>query len=472
MVPPHPQRRSRLSGSTIPTLASSTRQQLRARLLRICNGLPKFIAALLMTCALLSVTTPVRAELSHFSHDIPSQTDDSQLERAAARGNAQAQYILGAMLMVRAEHEERSGWQTKARIYYKQAAVWFHKASASGHGRAQFSLGLLQRNGLTGKRDPAGALRWLRTAANQNVPDALFLMGVMAAGGEGMRRDRNRALDLLTQAGTIFLNEGRSDWTLEVSRTINQVAPGHPAATELAEAARQLNSRTGATPNGFSTGTAWIAAPGYAVTNLHVVQGHTTISLVHPDGSYVPATVAASDEDSDLVLLAVEDPCVLPPALPLAAETPGLGAEVFTVGFPQVAIMGSSPKLSVGRITGDTGVGGDPRTMTISVPVARGNSGGPLINLRGEVVGVVQAMIDTAEVYRSTGELLENVNYAIHIRLLQQLIDQVPSKTPGISVWIKNLVGKSCPPVNEPKSANLEIHATRAQVSTLLVVAE
>ncbi|MBU1001805.1 MAG: trypsin-like peptidase domain-containing protein [Proteobacteria bacterium] len=439
---------------------------------RVLSGLGRLCTALLLACGLLLAATPARAELSHFSHDIPAQADDSQLEGAARRGNAQAQYLLGAMLMVRAEREERSGWQTKARIYYKQAAGWFHKAAASNNARAQFSLGLLMRNGQGVERDTAGALRWLTAAANQDVPDALFLMGIMSAGGEGMRRDNSRALGLLVDAGAGFVNEGRADWALQVSQTINQLAPGHPAVAKLSKAARQISTRPGARQEGFSTGTAWIAAPGFAVTNRHVVVGRTTISLVHPDGSYVSATVAAEDADSDLVLLAVADPCALPPALPLAKEAPGLGAEVFTVGFPQVAIMGTSPKLSTGRVTGATGVGGDPRTLTISVPVAQGNSGGPLINLSGEVVGVVQAMIDAAGVYRATGELPENVNYAIHVRLLRQLIDRAPKKGGGVTDWVKGLLGKACPALNEPGTASLETHATRAQASVLMVVAE
>lgn len=432
--------------------------------------LPRAVLACLLILAVWAA--PAWAGPSHFSRDVPARADDARLRAAAEKGSADAQYLLGAMLMVRAEEQELSGWRARAVMLYKQAASWFHQAAGAGHAKARFSLGLMHLRGLGVARDAAKALRWLEAAARDHDPDANYLLGAMLARGEGLRRDPDLALRRFLDAARGFLDQGRADWLAETARAVRAVAPNHPAADELERAARDLASAPGAAEPGFSTGTAWIASPGFAVTNFHVVAGHGDISLVHPDGSYVQATLAAKDETNDLALLAVDDPCALPPALPLAGAEPDLGAQVFTVGFPEPAIMGASPKLSTGRVTGATGLGGDPRTYQISVPVAHGNSGGPLVNLRGEVVGVVQAMIDAAEVYRETGSLPGDANYAIRADLVRTLLARAPRPVRGVLDRLKNLVRGDCPAERPVAEGRVEDHAREVQESVLMVVAQ
>ena len=73
-----------------------------------------------------------------------------------------------------------------------------------------------------------------------------------------------------------------------------------------------------------------------------------------------------------------------------------LGGTVATVGFPNIGLQGFAPKLAKGEIASLSGAGDDARYFQISVPVQPGNSGGALVDERGNVVGVVSAKLDAA----------------------------------------------------------------------------
>jgi S1-C subfamily serine protease len=155
-------------------------------------------------------------------------------------------------------------------------------------------------------------------------------------------------------------------------------------------------------------------------TNFHVIRDRSRIRVRLADGRELAATILAKDEGNDVALLKLAEP--LPAGLPLALGEAGLGATVFTLGYPHTGIMGSNVKLSTGIISSQTGLRDDPRTYQISVPVQAGNSGGPLINLRGEVVGLVTAKLSAAQVFRWTGDLPQNVNYAVKVSYLSTLL--------------------------------------------------
>jgi serine protease Do len=113
--------------------------------------------------------------------------------------------------------------------------------------------------------------------------------------------------------------------------------------------------------------------------------------------------------------------------LPLA---PGseikLGDSVFTIGFPNTDIQGVAPKLTRGEISSMAGIRDNPRYFQISVPVQPGNSGGALVDERGNVVGVVAARLDDAVTYNASGALPQNVNYAVKGGLVYSFLNKVP----------------------------------------------
>lgn len=177
-----------------------------------------------------------------------------------------------------------------------------------------------------------------------------------------------------------------------------------------------------------SVGTAWPIESGYVVTNNHVVAGCKKVVLITAFGREIPASTVLRDEVYDIALLKVGDSRLLPPALPLAACEAGPGTEVFTVGFPRIDILGRTPKLSDGVISRMAGPDGNPVSYQTTVSIQPGNSGGPLLNMKGEVVGVVRSMLGVLD--ESLGEViaLENASCAVKIDLVKDLLKHLPQQ--------------------------------------------
>ncbi|WP_170113279.1 trypsin-like peptidase domain-containing protein [Ahniella affigens] len=201
-------------------------------------------------------------------------------------------------------------------------------------------------------------------------------------------------------------------------------------------------------------GTGWVTH-GMIATNYHVIEGKTHFSVVFSDGTERSAESLSNDRENDVALLKVEGK--LPPGLPLAKALPGMGADVFTLGYPHTDIMGKNAKLATGIISATSGLQDDPRFFQISVPVQSGNSGGPLINHSGEVVGIVTAKLSADRVFAQTGDLPQNVNYAVKIEHLRSIVDLYRSN-----------VAQELP----VKTGTLEQLATRISPSVVLVIAE
>ena len=81
---------------------------------------------------------------------------------------------------------------------------------------------------------------------------------------------------------------------------------------------------------------------------------------------------------------------------------------------------------TTGEIASLAGAADDPRYFQISLPVQPGNSGGALVDARGNVVGIVAAKLDASAALAATGALPENVNYAVKSSLLLSFLESVP----------------------------------------------
>lgn len=160
-----------------------------------------------------------------------------------------------------------------------------------------------------------------------------------------------------------------------------------------------------------STGTGFIVAEGRVLTNHHVVDGCQRVLGVLADRRWVDLAPGPADPRLDLALL--RGPADLGPALAFRDGPPRRGDEVVTYGFPLAGILGSGPTLTTGEISALTGLRDDPNTMIISAPVQAGNSGGPLLDRAGNVVGVIVAKLAALRVAERTGDLPQNVNFAI-----------------------------------------------------------
>ena len=175
----------------------------------------------------------------------------------------------------------------------------------------------------------------------------------------------------------------------------------------------------------FASGSGFfITDDGYLISNYHVVKDATKVRLLTSAG-LIDAKVVQVDAANDLALLKADGRFA---PLPIAASrTVGLGGTVATVGFPNIGLQGFAPKLAKGEIASLSGAGDDPRYFQISVPVQPGNSGGALVDERGNVIGIVSAKLRARAALAVSGALPENVNYAIKSSFLLSFLESVPA---------------------------------------------
>jgi S1-C subfamily serine protease len=142
------------------------------------------------------------------------------------------------------------------------------------------------------------------------------------------------------------------------------------------------------------SGTGFAVAPGgYVLTNHHVVAGNGRVLVRHPQAKDpVPAKLIAKDADRDLALLQVELPAgvTLRPLLLAASRTINRGDKVAAFGYPLGEVFGSGLKLTTGVISALPEQGNE-NMLLLDVKVNPGNSGGPLCDTSGNVVGMIAA---------------------------------------------------------------------------------
>lgn len=162
-----------------------------------------------------------------------------------------------------------------------------------------------------------------------------------------------------------------------------------------------------------------VTSAGHVVTNEHVVRGCGTLSVSF--GAVMrPATILASDAQTDLAVLWAPGTGATP--LPVRAEAAVLGEAIIVFGFPLAGTLSREGVLSVGIVAATAGFRDDRRFMQISAPVQPGNSGGPVLDNRGQVMGVVNSKLDAITALARTGDIPQNVNFAVATATLRQML--------------------------------------------------
>ena len=184
-----------------------------------------------------------------------------------------------------------------------------------------------------------------------------------------------------------------------------------------------------------STGTAFaISSDGYLVTNYHVVSNADSLFVKGIGGDFnkkYSAKVVATDRNNDLVIIKLNDnlsKIIGKVPFVINSSIADVGENVFVLGYPLTNTMGTEIKLTNGIISSKSGYMDDLTSYQISVPVQPGNSGGPLFDKRGNLIGIVNAKHAGAE----------NVTYAIKSIYLLNLIGLLPKKP---NLGTKNILG-------------------------------
>ncbi|CAA6817424.1 MAG: Unknown protein [uncultured Aureispira sp.] len=161
---------------------------------------------------------------------------------------------------------------------------------------------------------------------------------------------------------------------------------------------------------------------GYIVTNFHVVDGAETIIVRGINGEYgssFEASVLSSDYVNDLAILKVNSTLINFPSPPYAIQSSNTvkkGADVFALGYPRKNLMENELKVTDGIIKAKSGYKGSISQFQFSAVVQPSNSGGPLINEAGNIIGVVGSKLNS--------KLAEEAAYAIKSDYLSFFIDQ------------------------------------------------
>jgi S1-C subfamily serine protease len=195
----------------------------------------------------------------------------------------------------------------------------------------------------------------------------------------------------------------------EATAYINQLARAVAYKPSLPPVYKPSETRK---EKGFATGTGFfVSNNGYMITNYHVIEGAREIAIVKCDGSILNAKFIKGDPVNDVALIKVN---VITKPLRFSDKVSLLkGEEVFTLGYPLLVLQGQEQKATFGRVNALSGIKGDIRFCQIDIPVQPGNSGGPLLDKKGNVIGVVTSTLDEYIAMRVSGHIPQNVNYAV-----------------------------------------------------------
>ena len=161
---------------------------------------------------------------------------------------------------------------------------------------------------------------------------------------------------------------------------------------------------------------------GFILTNFHVIDGAEKIEIRGIKGEFnVPFTarLVAVDRHSDLALLQVESKLIefkTPPYTLLSSDSISKAENVFALGYPMENAMGSEVKVTNGIVNSLTGFKQSISEVQISAAVQGGNSGGPLFNSQGELIGVISAKLRS--------DVADQVSYAIKSNYLKQFLKE------------------------------------------------
>jgi S1-C subfamily serine protease len=158
----------------------------------------------------------------------------------------------------------------------------------------------------------------------------------------------------------------------------------------------------------------FVSTAGHLLTNEHVAGDCRTIEVA----DHGPARLVLADADVDLALLHVERYAAAGAGYPgsvavIATSAPRLGADVVLLGYPLAHLLEGSLNVTTGVVSGLFGLGRDERLFQLTAPLQQGNSGGPVLDEAGHVLGVAVAKLDEMLELERSGSLPQNINFAI-----------------------------------------------------------
>ena len=393
--------------------------------------------------------------------------------RAAEQGNADSMFQLAVA------YDEGNG----AEIDDLEAAWWYLQAALYGIGEAANNLGVMYSSGEGVAQDEALALFWYHVAIasgdSDTAPDNLdnlrgFMSEADIARGEQLFADFEagaytpsldapdgarvppppergggaapevaRIQAALAQLGydpgpadgvmgprtRAAIAAFQADYGLEVTSEINDELNLALVVARAAESRRSRGGEFAAADDlqfvGSGTGFV-VSATGQVITNHHVIESCTQVRLRTNSLRTYLAEVQAAEVESDLALLRAADLPVVDVATFRSGRGIRPGEELIVIGYPLFGadmVTQAEAIVTTGTLSALAGPGDDRRLMQITAPVQPGNSGGPVVDAGGNIVGVVVAKLDALVVAEAIGDIPQNINFALQGWLAQVFLD-------------------------------------------------
>ena len=171
-----------------------------------------------------------------------------------------------------------------------------------------------------------------------------------------------------------------------------------------------------------STGTGFfLGTKGQIITNAHVVDGCSFSRILYQNNAYDVSLVKV-DRHNDLALLQSTITDYKTAQLEID-RIPRLGEPIIAFVYPLASVLSSKPKVTDGILSSTAGLNDDSRYFQISAPVQPGNSGGPLLDKSGRVIGIVTAKLDDSWPLKNADVIPQNVNFAIKALIIKAFLD-------------------------------------------------
>ena len=386
-----------------------------------------------------------------------------------------------------AEQGDAAGQFNLASKYYyglgvfkdeQQALSWYRKSASKGYSAAEFSLGVIYAEGLVVNKDNQQALFWYRKAADKGNVNAQVNLANMYSFGEGITKDDKQSLVWYRKAAEqgnaqaqYNLGNGYYEglglpknvqqayfWWLLAGSTGDENAKHNIKIAEknlssqqreqaqadarnwrpktaqqiakigLADEDENNSDATSSAPQTKGTkssGSGFVVSPNKIVTNVHVVNGCVVLKV---NGKL--ATLHAMDKTNDLALL---NTSLISGVATLGSVNLRQGDVINAVGYPLHGLLASGAQITSGNVSALAGMQNDSRFIQISAPVQPGNSGGPLVDASGNVVGVIVSKLNAVAIASVNGDIPQNINFAISPLVLKGFLEanQVKYKTAG-----------------------------------------
>lgn len=205
--------------------------------------------------------------------------------------------------------------------------------------------------------------------------------------------------------------EERADIDLCAGRELALAPPAQPAPGQPAPGGSARPLQLVSTGTGF-----YVTRQGHVVTNRHVIDGCTAVAIARPNGQRLNLRVLGEDALNDLAILQLAG--TTSPMLQMRGQGAPIraGDRVVVIGYPARQVLGDLI-VTEGSVSGLRGPRGDGALFQYSAPIQGGNSGGPILDEAGLVVGVVVSRIEQLP----GGRPAQNINFGIHLDALRRL---------------------------------------------------